>query len=200
MPSLHWLRRASRALAGRLDRLRLTFEHLREQLRDAISQQIGQTVAGAVRDAVHQLLAETPFRQETAPAWRSHHSSSSRDPMWDDDSDDAWAERRERWDDDAPVPTRHEVAPIVDEEAAHANLNRAVMVGCEAAAWWLRQRWGRLPLVTAVLIGALAAAVSHVGGPLSVAGVAMAGSAVSLMTLARRSQLVADWTPPVNQP
>ena len=76
----------------------------------------------------------------------------------------------------------------------------AVLVGCEAAAWWLRQRWGHVPVLAALVIGGLAAAVSFVGGPLGAAGVAIAGSAVSLMTLARASRIGTITDPPADTP
>ena len=66
MPTFRsWVRRASESLAARLDRLRQTFDQFRSQLRDAVAQHVGQTVAGAVRDAVQQLLDDgSPARTQ----------------------------------------------------------------------------------------------------------------------------------------
>ena len=46
MPYRAWLRHVGRSLAERLDRLRGTFETLRERLRKAVAQAVGQSVAG----------------------------------------------------------------------------------------------------------------------------------------------------------
>jgi len=199
MPSLpSWLRHASRALSSRLDRLRLTFDNLHEQVRDAVSHQIGHTVAGAVREAVHYLLEQAPTSREQ-PAWRSQ-TATSRNPMWEDEDADPWANREERWRSRDQTPSVDEVDSYPVTEPARANLNRAVLVGCEAAAYWLRQRWGQLPLLAAFLIGSLAAALTYVGGPLAAAGVAVAGSAVSLMTLTKTTQLGDSLTSPLPAP
>src|SRR4051794_32670101 len=104
-----WLRRAARSLAGRLDRLRRTFDALREQLRDAVSQHIGRTVA----DADHDLLAAGGA---AAPRLPGPRPNPARDPMWDRPGAGSWRERPERWDD-----RRWEEDGWEDDEPEHDN-------------------------------------------------------------------------------
>src|ERR1700722_9647278 len=140
-------RQASRALSTRLDRLRQTFDHLHDQLRDAVAHQIGHTVAGAVREAVHCLLEQAPTGYQS-PAWRPP-GVSSRNPLWDDEEADPWADHTERWRAGDRTSSVDDSESYKVTEPAKANLHRAVLVGCEAAAYWLRQRWGQLPLLAA---------------------------------------------------
>lgn len=180
-----WMNRASHSLANRLDRLRQTFDHFREQLREAMSEQIGQAVSGAVREAMFHLLADVPGGN--APARRG--SSTSHQPVWQDEQD-PWADPDERWEEDHNYDNESAATPNHVQ-----NLNHAVLVGCEAAAFWLRQRWGRLPLVVAFLLAGVSAATSYVGGPIAAAGIALAGSTVSLLALVRTSRMVAEPPP-----
>ena len=180
MPYRAWLRHVGRSLTDRLDRLRGTFETLGERLRDAVAQALGQSVAGAVHEAVHEAvhtaltdsshdppsLAPRLYQPATTarPFWRDPDA-----PYWDDDPDD-W--RQPDMEEEPPAPST----------SAAARLRQVLLIGCASAAWWLRQS-GRFPLIAALLVGLLSAALVHFGGPLAAAGIGLIGSLLHLWTL-----------------
>jgi len=175
-----WLRHAGRSLAERLDRLRVTFETLRERLRAAVSEAVGQTVAGAVHEAVHAVLGEAD-----RPAERS--SGVYRDPdtprgWWRDPAEPPWQDEPDHWqeynDEEEPAPVASGPLPA----APATRLRDALVVGCESAAWWLRRWTGRFPVAAALTVVLLSATLAHVGGPLAAAGIGLVGSLVSLTT------------------
>jgi hypothetical protein len=186
MPAIPpWSRRVARSLAARLDRLRETFDHFYQQLRDALAQSIGRAVADAVRDAVYHLLDTDPPRY-AAPSWRRP------------EEDSPWEEDRDPWD-DGPR-TWHQTRASFHEERddppaevpSDQNFRRAALAGLEAAAWWLRLRRGRRVLLGALALGGLAFVASYFGGPVVAAAVAVAVSAAALLALLRGARAVAD--------
>jgi hypothetical protein len=66
------------------------------------------------------------------------------------------------------------------------------VVGLHAAAWWLRRRVGRRPVLTALGAGLATALATYRGGPLADAAVGVAASALSLLSLAEAVQAGAD--------
>jgi hypothetical protein len=174
-----WSGRAAQVLSGHIDRLRYTLGALGERLRASISQAIGGTVAGAVQDAVY-LLLEAP---DEPP------SPSSRDrslrPAWRGPEDEEWPwyEDRDDQDDDAPREAINASA-AAEAPAGRGRWGAALAVGCQAAAWWLRREAGRFAGLKAVGVGLLSALTAYVAGPVVVAGVCLAHSALSLQALA----------------
>jgi hypothetical protein len=171
-----WSGRAARVLSGHIDRLRDT---LGERLRAAIAQAIGGTVAGAVQDAVY-LLLEAP---DETPS-RSPHDRSLR-PAWrgQEDEDWPWHEDRDAQDDDAPQEAI-DASAAVQAQGRRGRWGAALAVGCQAAAWWLRREAGRFVGLKAVGVGLLSALTAYVAGPVVVAGLCLAHSALSLQALA----------------
>jgi hypothetical protein len=185
-----WSRRVARSLAARLDRLRATFDHFYQQLRDALAQSIARAVADAVRDAVYDLLDTSPPRY-TAPSWRERQEE---DPGWEEDRDPwddgprPWHNSRDSYDDETDEPP--------SDEPSDQQLRRAALAGLEAAAWWLRLRKGRRVLLGAVALGGLAFFLSYLGGPVIGAAVAVAVSAAGLLALLRGARTMTGPTGP----
>ena len=64
MPSAARIRHLRRALAERLERLRLTLEELIERVHEAVAEAVAQAVSAAVRQAVLTLLAAAGDRPD----------------------------------------------------------------------------------------------------------------------------------------
>src|SRR5947209_18148931 len=95
-------RRGQRALAERLDRLRLTLESLSDRVRSAVAEAVGQGVAGLVHDALLTLLDDLASRTNSG-----HLSSHRTNPAaWGDREDQDWA-----WDDEESQWPEEELEP-----------------------------------------------------------------------------------------
>jgi hypothetical protein len=183
------LARAHRALTAHLERLRTTLAALTVRLREAVAQAVGGTVAGAVREAVHALVIEPPsghtpppYRRappyRSPPAWGESRGYAPDDDPYDDTASADW--RRDEpaaWravdeDEDRSAP------PPLVAEPRRFRWHRALAVGCQAAAWWLRRQAGRCAALVALGIGLVAA------GAAFTAGAGLAESALGLLTLA----------------
>jgi len=196
-PSRAWLRHAGRFLAERLDRLRATLDTLRERLRAAVCEAIGQTVAGAVHDAVHAVLGATTSHEER-PSHYYLAPDASR-PWWRDPEERPWADDREHWyagEEEEPSPK----SPPAPPQPAPTRLRVALVVGCELAAWWLRRWTGRCSLLAALTIGLLSATFSHVTDPGIAAGIGLVGSIVSSTRLGDTFRFGATALRPVRCP
>ena len=164
--SARWAARTARALAGHIDRLRDTLELLGERLRDAVARAVGQGVAGAAQDAVRSLLddpylpsasvEDRPFARRPAAAWRD-----PRDDPWADDPDDYYEARSYAGRDE------QDAASEPSPETVGRRWGLALAVGCQAAAWWLRRKTGRLVTLTAAGVGLASALVAYVAAPAS---------------------------------
>jgi hypothetical protein len=174
-----WSAQAARVLSGHIDRLRDTLGALGERLRAAIAQAIGGTVAGAVQDAVY-LLLEIPDESSSRPS----HDRSLR-PAWRGTEDEGWPWHEDRDDRDDDTP-REEIygSGTAAVPAGRGRWGAALAVGCQAAAWWLRREAGRFAGLKAVGVGLLSALTAYVAGPVVVAGLCLAHSALSLQALA----------------
>jgi hypothetical protein len=174
----------SRWLARHFQRLRRTLEALYDRLREAIAVAVARAAEDAVREGVHALLADTPpLGPPDYPHRNFAPSGAWRDP---NDPDEELRRWEENLDDDYAAATRGEVGPRVlpDEPSPEpTRLRRALAEGLQAASWWLR-RDGRFPVLTALSAGLVVVLASYAGGPLAGAGVALAGSALGLMSFA----------------
>jgi hypothetical protein len=182
-----WLDSFRRSLALRLDRLRDTFHDLRARLRDTVVQAVGDTVADTVRDTLRVVLAaapvtfppsfplERPFGQ-TPGFWGAPNDEGldedSPDPSFDDEPWDG--DRLDHRLDDAD--DGRDVVPAGAPSSAVPSWPAAVAVGCQAAAWWLRRRQGRLP--------GLALGVGPIAGLAAFGGSARLTGSVSALTAA----------------
>jgi hypothetical protein len=162
-----------RSLARHLDRLRDTLDTLGERLREAIARAIGQAVSEAVHEAVHLVLADRP-----APPRRQSYdwSRDPPSPLWHEPEDRRWADEAGAWADDRDDEPMQRAAP------APAKFT-ALLVGCKAAAWWLRRTGGRFPVLTALGVGLVAAVAIAASGPLAATSVGLAGSVLGLLGL-----------------
>jgi hypothetical protein len=172
------LSRGGKWLAGHLRRLCRTHEGLAGRLRETDAVAVGQSVAHAVREAVSAVLADGvrgpgpthPDRLMGGPSLWGRHQDTDPD----------------RWPDD-PDPYDDELPPEPpDEPGGPGGSTRpspwllGVVLACQAAAWWVRRRLAGLPVLAAVAVGLLAALAAYAGGPLTLAGVGLAGSALTL--------------------
>jgi hypothetical protein len=167
-----------RSLQEHLDRLCGTLDTLSERVREAVAQAVDQSVAGAVQEALRAVLGATARGAETrslsswsrAPAEREW--GYPEDWSEEDDPDSPWAERRS-------YPSSSGRSPMsVSLSLEPTRWHHALAVGCEAAAWWLRCRFGRLYAWLALAVGCTATAAARL------AGARRAASLLSLLTLA----------------
>jgi hypothetical protein len=179
--------RAGQTLGRHLDRLRCTFDELRDRVRDAAVQAIGQSVAGAVRDSIRAFLegvasrpAEVPVSSwsRSPPYWQQHDGlfNDQREP--DDYRSDPqhrdWYDHDDELDDEPP-PRPTQTVPT--EEPRPSRWRQAFAIGCSAAAWHLRRQADRISAVTTFGIGLASAMTAYVCGP------ALIASALGLFTI-----------------
>jgi hypothetical protein len=193
------LRRAGRLLVGHVRRLRANLVRLAAEVRAAVARAVGQATGDAVRDALRVILDGPPV--EHAPA---------RDPP--EDADGLWGQpRQRRWPaapyaghyDPYEIPEREPDSPddepdgnltpeAPSEPPPSGAWSRAVAVGFQAAAWWLRRHPGPLALLAAVGVGLAAGLAALVGGPLVAGGSAAAAAALAALALADAARSAAD--------
>src|SRR5262249_31946132 len=111
----------------------------------------------------------------TRAEWRDIDDGDHELRRWGESLDDDPHDRRSvaTANEQTPQPTRPRHAPAE---------------GLHAARWWLR-RDSRFPLAKAGVSGVVIVLASYVGGPLLGAGAALAGSALSLMSLGQAAYL-----------
>jgi hypothetical protein len=184
------LRRAGRLLAAHLRRLRLALARLAAEVRAAIARAVGQATGDAVRDALRVILDGPPPQ-----------SPSLRDPP--EDAEGLWGQPRQRRWPASPYHERYDPYELPQRETDHLDdepdedpapegpeapplgaCPRAVAVGCQAAAWWLRRHPGPLSLLVAAGVGVAAGLAALAGGPLVAGGSAAAAAALAALALA----------------
>jgi hypothetical protein len=168
MNTLHWTRYARRFLAERILRLRETLEKLAYRIRDSIAATIGDAVAGILRALLDEHSPETVPRHD------------SRYDPWSDPRDSYWEEDIEEFDRD-----EERSAPPADAEATphRSRWTAALTAAVEAIFWWLRRPPGPFPMATALGLGAVSGVIAYLGAPAVSMVVALAGSALSLVSL-----------------
>jgi hypothetical protein len=183
-------RQTGRVLSAQARRLRANLEDLARQVRDAVARTVSQSVAEATRDAL-QLVLEGPT--EASGAWPSSYDNYQR--SWDDVHD-----RPGRWSSGSPARDYGSLDPDdwPDEYDQNGTSNaedvadkrrprrwaRALKVGCQAAAWWLRRHPGRFSSVVATCIGVAAGLVALLANPVLVSAGTAAATALSVLALA----------------
>ncbi len=167
--------RAGQTLGRHLDRLRSTFDGLRDRVRDAAVQAIGQSVAGAVRDSLRAFLegVATQPRELPSSSWsRSPPSWQQHDALFNDQLDHRYDTDHRGWDanddlDDEPPPRSPQTEPV--EEPRPSRWRQALAIGCSAAAWHLRRQVSRVSGLAAIGIGLTSAVGAYLVGPALVA-------------------------------
>jgi hypothetical protein len=160
-------------LARHLGRLQQSLDSVAEQVREAVANAVGRTMAEAVYEAL---------RPRAGPGYPLPHSSYSgrgstsrrdwEERAWDRDS--GRSDWRDAYDDDYDDPRYDddpEPASSRQDEPRTGRWGRAVAAGLQAAAWWLRRHPGRVSLLAALAVGAvagLAVLAGHVSGVASV--------------------------------
>jgi hypothetical protein len=173
MPNVTLLfHRAGQTLGRHLDRLRSTFDDLRDRVRDAAVQAIGQSVAGAVRDSLRAFLEGVATKPpETPSSWpRSLPSWQQPDGLFNDpsDPDHHRYERDQRgWYDHDDLDDEPPRAPQTEpaEEPRPSRWRQSLAIGCSAAAWTLRRPVSPGNPVTTFGIGVLSAVGAYLIGP-----------------------------------
>ena len=170
-----WAARAARSLSAHLDRLRETLERLHGRLKEAVAEAVGGNVAAAVKDAV---LAALPAN-EIPPAYERPPCRPYEQPRYRDGP--YWPERdaiRTARPGNATRMTRTAASrrnasrtasgtpPEPSPETVGRRWGNAVVMGCQAAAWWLRRKNnGRYSTLTAIGVGAAAGVTAFYFGP-----------------------------------
>jgi hypothetical protein len=192
MRSLSQLARLTgRLLTDQARRLRANLEHLAQQVREAVARIVSQSIAEATHEAL-QLVLEGP--PESTGTWSPRYEERRR--SWDETSSSP-----RRW----PSESSHTSYGSSDaecdwsdeqdrSESAQANASaanpparrwaRAVTVGCQAAAWWLRRHPGRFSGVVAMGIGLAAGVVALLASPVLASAGTAAAMALSVLALA----------------
>ncbi len=181
------LHHASRSLAHHLDRLHSTLNELRERLREAVVQAIGQSASGAVRDAVHLVLEglTAPSLRRQAPSWsRPLH----RPAMFAGDDLDLDDQRLEPdsggWYDEEDIDDepRQRQQAIQPQGENTSRWRHALAIGCGSVAWSLRREARRFSTLTSIGVGLASAVTAYVLGP------GLIASAMSLLALSETMQ------------
>ena len=184
-------RQGGRLLSAQIRRLRVNLERLAAQVREAVARTVSQAVAEAAHEALQIVLEGPPtasgpwqpmpdeFRRSWDTEDNDRRRNSSRKPRTlyeslteeDDPEHPMGAEDREV-SEDAPVSQRPR------------RWSRALTVGCQAAAWWLRRHPGRLSGLTAIGIGVAAGLVALLASPLLASAGTAAATALGVLALA----------------
>jgi len=162
-------------LTRHLKQLNQQLRELTNQLKHDIAVTVGETEASAVKSFLRRLLdvreSTHPFHpvRDTNPT----HEMPFRDsefPMqaWSRDSD-AWPNDVEEEPFETPPP------------APPSFLKKALTTGVQAGLWWLRQQPRRRPILSTLLVAALAAGGTLLAGPTLGAGLAVMGSLAGLI-------------------
>jgi hypothetical protein len=190
-------RQTGRVLSAQARRLRANLEDLGRQVREAVARTVSQSVAEATLDAL-ELVLEGP--SEVSGAWPSSYENYSR--SWDDvhdrpgcwssepsrgygslDSDDDWQNENDR--------NGSSNAEDVADKRRPRRWARALTVGCQAAAWWLRRHPGRFSSVVSTGIGVAAGLVALLANPVLASAGTAAATALSVLALAEAARSTA---------
>jgi hypothetical protein len=182
-------------LARHLEKLSSALDHIGEQLREAIADAVGRTVAEGVGEAILAALSGPDVEP------RSHRSSSSSWPWhspsgWGEPERPSWA-REEHGHDERFTPSRYEESDAYEDddspeydtpsepatERRHMAWATAVTAGLQTAAWSLRREPEQRSVAGSVSVGLLAFLVTLLGGPTAGAVAGLAASALGLLSL-----------------
>ncbi len=192
-------RQSGRLLSAQIRRLRVNLERLAAQVREAVARTVSQAVAEAAHEALQIVLEGPPA---ASGPWQPTPEEFGR--PWDTEADDRRSKpsRKPRTlyesltEDDEPEHRREtedrEVSEDAPERTRPRRWSRALTVGCQAAAWWLRRRPGRLSGLTAAGIGVAAGLVALLASPLLANAGTVAATALSVLALADAARSAAS--------
>jgi hypothetical protein len=171
-----------------LDLLGAALERLCGQTRAEFARTLAELAASFVCEAVSTALAAPDYRAQRDPWPRRDRRGSILnvfdDPAaeYDDDLADGWEEEHY-----APSHSASDRPLLSGEETVPA----ALALGLRMTAWWLCRRPGRLPLLSAMTLGAASTMVAVAGGPLVLAGLGLAEAILSIATAEGAGRLAA---------
>jgi hypothetical protein len=167
MKTFNWLSQARRFLTDRILRLRETLEKLAYRLRDGIAATVGDAVAGIIR----ALLDETD--RASVPGQNHRYDD------WDEHEELPWDDNLEEYPGQEP---RMSPAPEQTPSSRRPRWPQAIAFALQASTW-LMPRSTQSPVATTLGIAALSGVVAYAGAPAISILVALAGSAISLVSL-----------------
>ena len=197
-------RQGGRLLSTQVHRLRVNLERLAAQVREAVARTVSQAIAEAAHEALQIVLEGPP--PASAP-WQPTPEEFGR--PWDSEADERRSKpsRRPRTlyesltADNEPDygidPEDRDVSEEAPASARPRRWSRALTVGCQAAAWWLRRHPGRLSELTATGIGVAAGLVAFLASPVLASAGTAAATALGVLALADAARsaagVAANW-------
>ena len=193
------VRQGGRLLSAQVRRLRVNLERLAAQVREAVARTVSQAVAEAAHEALQIVLEGPPA---ASGPWQSRPEEFGR--PWGTEADDRRGKpsRKPRTlyesftEDNEPEqeidPEDRDVSEDAPASARPRRWSRALTVGCQAAAWWLRRHPGRLSGLTATGIGVAAGLVALLASPLLANAGTVAATALSVLALADAARSAAS--------
>ena len=158
-------------LARHLHRLCNHLQLQTARLKESVASTVGQSVAGVVREIVHQLLGEhdgqekpfSPYHESDDPFRESWHPES---PHHIDDCRD-----EELWiNESQPISSSAELgSPSLGSAMIQPNLISPISIGFQTF-WYLRQNRQKVSSITAIACGVAIAIISSGCIPIVVAG------------------------------
>jgi hypothetical protein len=193
MKSLSTLaRQTGRVLSEQVRRLRFNLERLARQVRESVARTVSEAVAEATHEALQIILQGPPL---VSGPWQPTSEAFRR--SWDGGDVDerrGWPSQRPRTlyeslsEEYEPENALDTEEPQVSDKVAGSpksrRWSRALSVGCQAAAWWLRRHEGRLSGVVATGIGVAAGLVAFLASPALASAGTAAATALGVLALA----------------
>jgi hypothetical protein len=166
-------------LGRHLGRLHETLLDLSGQVRDAVSQAIGQTAAESARQAILAVLgAASPSFSRPSSLWDRQEGYEQRD-------NSLWSRRPRLWETPEDEYHRHDEDDYVSGSRRSTQALRSRrwvqtrLVILLALAWWSRRQMGRRPVQAALGLGLSCGLALYLGG----AAVSGSGSGLALTLL-----------------
>jgi hypothetical protein len=199
-------RQTGRVLSEQVRRLRFNLERLARQVREAVARTVSEAVAEATHEALQIILQGPPL---VSGPWHEAPEEFRR-RSWDSNEVDdrpGWPPHRprtlyeslsEEYEQENALDNEEQLAS--DEVSVNPKprqWSRALSVGCQAAAWWLRRHEGRLSGVLATGIGVAAGLVAFLASPALASAGTAAATALGVLALADAARsaagLAAGW-------
>lgn len=168
-----WMNRVRR-LPEHLHELTGRFYDLANQVRDAVSELVGETVGNAVRDVIHRTWHPKPVESVRHREYDLDEDERGFRDRYRNDYDDE-EEFRERSDDNASES-------VAGNAKASAAVPRSALMalGLQTVGWWLRKRGSWLG---ALSLGCMVSGLTLLSGPVALAGINLLEAASDLYSI-----------------
>lgn len=180
-----WMSRVRR-LPEHLHKLAGRLHELADQVRDAVSELVGDTVGNAVRDVIQR-------------AWRPKPalSSAGNIPCREYELDEEERAYREYYAQEYGEDFEHEqscdasTADSANPSSANPSVAKSALLalGIQTAGWWLRQRGSWLG---ALGLGCIVGGLTVLGGPIAIAGVNLLEAASDIYSINQMLNVAPD--------